>query len=126
MARYLEQPDAEDITLADLMRALSEDVRLRLVCLLADGEYHPCSPEYFDLGLHKSTLSHHFRVLRECGVTMTRLRGRNHDVRLRVEDLAERFPGLLDAVLRALPDPPRDPADHAGRVRGGDAADARP
>ncbi|KAA2251263.1 helix-turn-helix transcriptional regulator [Solihabitans fulvus] len=84
------------------MRALSDPVRLRLVAVLADGEYHPCRPEEFDAGVHKSTLSHHFRVLRESGVTMTRLDGRNHHVRLRTEDLAERFPGLLAAVTHDL------------------------
>jgi DNA-binding transcriptional ArsR family regulator len=116
MARYLEQPDTEKIALADIMSALSDDVRLRLVAFLADGQYHPCRPEHFDIGLHKSTLSHHFRVLREAGVTMTKINGRNHHVRLRMEDLAGRFPGLLDAVLRALPpalrhleDLPREP-----------------
>jgi|HigsolmetaAR206D_1030411.scaffolds.fasta_scaffold01946_7 DNA-binding transcriptional ArsR family regulator len=111
MARYLEQPDKDEIDLADIMRALSDDVRLQLVALLADGEYHPCKPEHFDVGLHKSTLSHHFRVLREAGLTMTRISGRNHHVRLRTEDLASRFPGLLDAVLHALTTP--SPRSHS-------------
>lgn len=111
MARFLEQPATEDIALADIMRALSDDVRLRLVTLLADGEYHPCKPEHFNVGVHKSTLSHHFRVLREAGLTMTRVNGRNHHVRLRVEDLTVRFPGLLDAVLHALATPPPPASD---------------
>ncbi|MEU5697178.1 ArsR family transcriptional regulator [Actinosynnema sp. NPDC020468] len=102
MARYLVQPPVEDIRLADVMRALSEDVRLRLVSVLADGEFHSCKPEEFEVGVHKSTLSHHFKVLREAGVTTTHLDGRNHSIRLRREDLNARFPGLLDAVLHEL------------------------
>jgi hypothetical protein len=43
-------------------------------------------------------------VLREAGVTSTRVRGRDHAVRLRRADLDQRFPGLLDALLAAAPD----------------------
>jgi len=93
------QPDVEDIGLADVMRALSDEVRLKLVAVLADGEFHSCRPEEFEAGVHKSSLSPHFKVLREVGVTTTRLDGRNHSIRLRKEDLDQRFPGLLNAVL---------------------------
>lgn len=99
MARYLEEPDAGDTAFADVMRALSDPVRLRMLTVLADGEYHPCWPEEFLVGLHKSTLSHHFRVLREAGITRTRLEGRNYFVCLRREELDARFPGLMTAVL---------------------------
>jgi DNA-binding transcriptional ArsR family regulator len=102
MARYLVQPAVADIELREVMRALSDDVRLRLVAVLADGEFHPCRPEEFEIGVHKSTLSHHFKVLREAGVTTTQLTGRSHHVRLRLEDLGQRFPGLMDNVLTAV------------------------
>jgi DNA-binding transcriptional ArsR family regulator len=102
MARFLEMPTAEAIELLEVMRALSDDIRLQLVYRLGDGQYHPCRPEEFDVGVHKSTLSHHFRVLREAGLTRTRLDGRNHHVQLRADELDQRFPGLLEAVLRAL------------------------
>jgi len=49
----------------------------------------------------KSTLSHHLRVLREAGVTLTEPNGTQRVVSLRRADLDERFPGLLDAVLGA-------------------------
>jgi DNA-binding transcriptional ArsR family regulator len=47
-------------------------------------------------------MSHHFRVLRESGVTRTRLEGRTRFIHLNRTALDGRFPGLLDAVLRAL------------------------
>ncbi|KAA2253572.1 helix-turn-helix transcriptional regulator [Solihabitans fulvus] len=103
MSRYLVQPPVEDLELSEVLRALADPVRLRLVAVLSDGEYHPCRPEAFDVGVRRSTLSHHFRVLREAGVTVTQLDGRNHHVRLRRDDLADRFPGLLDTVLTNLP-----------------------
>ncbi|MBN6052906.1 hypothetical protein JYK22_13290, partial [Nonomuraea sp. RK-328] len=41
------------------------------------------------------------RVLREAGVTWTKVQGRSRLVRLRREDLDTLFPGLLDSVLSA-------------------------
>lgn len=38
-------------------------------------------------------------MLREAGVTWTTVQGRTRLVRLRRDDLDERFPGLLDSVL---------------------------
>ena len=49
----------------------------------------------------KSTCSHHFRVLREAGVVAQRVDGKCRFNRLRADELEQRFPGLLDAVLRA-------------------------
>jgi DNA-binding transcriptional ArsR family regulator len=99
MARYLAEPDVADIRFGDVMHALSDDARLHILALLADGEYHPCNPEGLRIDLHKSTLSHHKRILREAGVTRTRLDGRNYHICLRRDALDARFPGLLDAVL---------------------------
>ncbi|WP_242419722.1 helix-turn-helix transcriptional regulator, partial [Frankia sp. CpI1-P] len=45
------------------------------------------------------TVSHHYRVLREAGLTMTTVEGRRRVVAIRYEDLEARFPGLLAAVL---------------------------
>lgn len=102
MATYLPQPEVAEIDLRDVLRALGDDVRLQIVTVLADGRYHPCRVEEFGIDLHKSTLSHHFKVLRESGVTMTEQLGRNHQVRLRAEDLEARFPGLLASVTSQL------------------------
>jgi DNA-binding transcriptional ArsR family regulator len=103
VATYLPQPETDEIELRDVLRALGDDVRLQIVRVLSDGEYHPCRVEEFGIDLHKSTLSHHFKVLREAGVTMTEILGRNHQVRLRTEDLEKRFPGLLGPLTSALP-----------------------
>jgi len=55
----------------------------------------------FDLGVTKSTCTHHFRVLREAGVVTQEQQGTSKLTSLRREDLDVRFPGLLDAVLDA-------------------------
>jgi DNA-binding transcriptional ArsR family regulator len=45
------------------------------------------------------TISHHYRVLREAGLTTTTVEGRHRTITIRYEDLEVRFPGLLAAVL---------------------------
>ena len=108
--RSLPQPAVDELQLERVMQALSDPVRLQILSVLADGAFHPCRLEEFDVGVHKSTLSHHFRVLRETGIVTSRLDrddARNHHVRLRREAMDARFPGLLDAVLASLPDRPR-------------------
>ena len=54
---------------------------------------------HFEIGKPKSSLSHHFRVLRESGVIATRREGTALLNSLRRQDLDSRFPGLLKAVL---------------------------
>ena len=102
VARYLEEPAAADIRFDDVLRAVADDARMRILVTLADGEFHPCGSEGLLADFHKSTLSHHKKVLREAGITRTRLDGRNYFVCLRREDLDARFPGFLDSVLAGL------------------------
>jgi DNA-binding transcriptional ArsR family regulator len=94
-----DEPRTADLKLAAVMAALSDPVRVAIVrTLAADGE-RTCGT--FDLGISKATRSHHFKVLREAGITHTRAEGTHRHLSLRREDLDARFPGLLDAVLAA-------------------------
>ncbi|WP_030457864.1 helix-turn-helix transcriptional regulator [Kitasatospora sp. NRRL B-11411] len=95
--RALPQPQPEDLDLATVLHALGDPVRLELLRrLAADGET-TCSPE--GLTVPRSTLSNHWRILREAGVTSTRISGKTRLVTLRRDELDARFPRLLDAVL---------------------------
>lgn len=96
--RALDHPDADSLELTTVLQALGDPVRLQIVRELAscDGE-RTCGT--FDLGVSKATCSHHFRVLREAGVTLTRAEGTHRHISLRTDVLHARFPGLLDAVL---------------------------
>jgi DNA-binding transcriptional ArsR family regulator len=96
----LSHPRREDIALPDVLQALSDPHRLRIVSRLAESdELCPCGS--FDLELSKSTLTHHFRVLREAGVIHQEQAGTSKLNALRRDDLDARFPGLLDSVLAA-------------------------
>ncbi|MFI1620596.1 ArsR/SmtB family transcription factor [Streptomyces lydicus] len=99
----LEQPDVEDIQLVKVLHALGDPTRLHLLRVYASGEQCDCSSERLGVGhLHKSTVSHHMRIMREAGLTSTRSVGRNRYVQLRRADLDTRFPGLLGALLKSL------------------------
>jgi DNA-binding transcriptional ArsR family regulator len=94
----LYHPASEDIELTAVLHALSDPQRLRIVRELSlDPAPRPCGS--FDLDVSKSTSTHHFRVLREAGVISQHLLGTSKLTSLRREELDERFPGLLDAVL---------------------------
>jgi DNA-binding transcriptional ArsR family regulator len=97
--RTVHHPRVEELSLPDVLHALSDPVRLEIVRLLGDLEERPCSA--VEAKVAKSTLSHHFKVLREAGVTHTRANGTHRLVSLRVDDLEKRFPGLLSSVLNA-------------------------
>lgn len=102
---WLPQPDADDIELVKVLHALGDPVRLWLLRVYSTGEQFSCAPDALGVShLHKSTVSHHMRIMREAGLTSTRAVGRNRFVRLRRDDLDARFPGLLDALLKSLPD----------------------
>jgi DNA-binding transcriptional ArsR family regulator len=96
----LYHPKTEDLALPAVLHALSDPARLQIVReLYLDPTPRPCGS--FDLGLTKSTCTHHFRVLREAGLLSQEQLGTSKLTSLRREDLDARFPGLLDAVLDA-------------------------
>ncbi|MGN6204909.1 ArsR/SmtB family transcription factor [Humibacter sp.] len=66
---------------------------------LAEGAPRPKTVQLWDFDVQKSTLSHHFKTLREAGLTRTIVNGRQHDILLRRAELDERFPGLIESVL---------------------------
>jgi DNA-binding transcriptional ArsR family regulator len=97
------QPASEDLDLTTVLQALGDPVRLKIVRVLASNGEQVCGS--MELGVGKSTRSHHFKTLREAGVTSTRVAGTHRHVSLRRDDLEARFPGLLDAVLQTQATP---------------------
>ena len=99
--RLLPHPATEDIQLTEVLRALSDPIRMEVVVRLALRGEMTCTSAGDDLGVHKSTASHHYRALREAGVIMSKQEGRLKYISLRRTDLDARFPGLLDSILSA-------------------------
>ena len=94
----LHHPERDEIELPGVLHALSDPQRLEIVRRLAETD-EPCACGSIKLGVSKSTMTHHFRVLRESGVIRQKREGTSKLTELRRKDLDARFPGLIDAVL---------------------------
>lgn len=93
-------PEREQIRLENVLEALGNPLRLSIVRVLAESGERNCSSL---LREHtKSTMTHHWRVLRTSGVIWQRPEGRENLLSLRRADLDARFPGLLDSLLAAM------------------------
>ncbi|MHA6806003.1 ArsR/SmtB family transcription factor [Salinifilum ghardaiensis] len=94
----LPHPNRDRIEITEVLHALGHPVRLHIVRVLAEGAEMPCGA--LTAPVSKSTMTYHWRVLREAGVIHQRHEGREIVSTLRRADLEARFPGLLGAVLR--------------------------
>ena len=95
----LIHPPPEDFTVLAILHALSDPTRMTVVQTLRASPECACGT--FPVEVAPSTLTHHFRVLREAGIIRQREDGNRRWTTLRGEDLEARFPGLLDAIVGA-------------------------
>ncbi|AIQ11497.1 ArsR/SmtB family transcription factor [Paenibacillus durus] len=92
-------PDRQDIQLSSVLYALSDPIRLYLVDVIHKSGERRCGD--IAVPVVKSTLSHHYRTLREAGILHVRVQGTQRFSSIRTEDLEVRFPGLLGSILDA-------------------------
>jgi DNA-binding transcriptional ArsR family regulator len=103
MAQFVH-PARDEITLAGVLAALADPKRLRIVrSLFAKDECMSCTEAAPCPDMAKSTLSNHFRILREAGLVRTSKQGVEHRNVLREDDINARFPKLLKTIL-SLPE----------------------
>jgi DNA-binding transcriptional ArsR family regulator len=102
--RPLHHPDIEHVTVAGILHALADPVRLAIVTELRRAEGGMNCTETMSrckVALPKSTCSQHYQILREAGLIYCERKGVELSSRLRSDELAKRFPGLIDAILCA-------------------------
>ena len=102
--RPLLHPSLEDITVEGILHALSYPVRVAIYAdIVAQECSHNCSMflNVSDKAIPKSTLSQHFRVLREAGLIRGERRGVEMYHTSRCAEIEERFPGLIWAIVNA-------------------------
>ena len=117
MPRRPRPASGADPDLPQVLLALSDPVRLSIVSTLAESEDRACGS--FGIALAPSTLSHHFRVLREARLITQRGDGTRKLTRLNFEETQTRFPGLLEAVLASTMLPADPPSTRAARRSAG-------
>jgi DNA-binding transcriptional ArsR family regulator len=94
----------KDVTVEGILHALADPVRLTLYAELAASTCsRSCSSllGVSDQAVPKSTLSQHFRVLREAGLIRSERRGVEMQSSSRCAEIEQRFPGLIPAILAA-------------------------
>ena len=95
-------PSLKKVPLSLIFYALSDPVRLEIIRTLLENDELSCgsckSP------LSKSTMSHHFKVLRESGLIEKRGEGKVHYLSLRRVEIESRIPGLL-TILEKIKGP---------------------
>jgi DNA-binding transcriptional ArsR family regulator len=89
-----------ELSLIEVLHALADLVRLEIVRQLDESGEKACG--LFVVDMPKSSLSHHFRVLRKSGVIVSETQGTIIMNRLQRKDLDARFPGLLKSILAHL------------------------
>lgn len=102
--RTLVHPSIEDVRLEAILHALSDPVRARIFAEIATGGCIQNCSAFATVGervIPKSSLSQHFKVLREAGL----IRSERHGVEVRnasrCGEVDTRFPGLIAAILDA-------------------------
>ncbi len=102
--RPLFHPSLEDITVEGILHALSDPVRVAIYAdIVAQECSHNCSTflTVSDKAIPKSTLSQHFRVLREAGLIRGERRGVEMHNTSRCAEIEGRFPGLIRTIVNA-------------------------
>src|SRR5271156_2112588 len=102
--RPLFHPSVEDVTGEAILHALSDPVR---VAIYADIVGSDCSQNcstflrVSNKTVPKSTLSQHFKVLREAGLIRSERHGVEMQNTSRCTEIDNRFPGLIAAIVNA-------------------------
>jgi DNA-binding transcriptional ArsR family regulator len=102
--RPLFHPSLADVTVEGILHALSDPVRAAIYAdIVAQECSHNCSMflTVSDKAIPKSTLSQHFKVLREAGLIRGERRGVEMHNISRCAEIEERFPGLIRAIVNA-------------------------
>jgi len=115
LMRPLVHPAIEDVSVEGILHALSDPVRVAIYAELAgSGNASMCSNflQVSDRNIPKSTLSQHFKALREAGLVRSERHGVEMRNTSRCKEIEQRFPGLLAAILHA------HKVQASGRTRG--------
>jgi DNA-binding transcriptional ArsR family regulator len=94
----------ENVTVEGILHALSDPVRTAIYAGIVAQECPQSCAAFLTVGdkpIPKSTLSQHFKILREAGL----IRSERHGVEMhntsRCAELERRFPGLIRAIVTA-------------------------
>ena len=113
----LVHPALEDVTVEGILHALSDPTRVEIFAKIASSVCSANCSSFLTVGekaVPKSTLSQHFKALRDAGLVRSERVGVEMQNTSRCAEIETRFPGLLPAIIGAL------------KTQAGEGAAARP
>src|SRR5271154_3864894 len=102
--RPLFHPSIEDVTVEAILHALSDPVRVAIFADIAGSNCSQNCSTFLNVSekaIPKSTLSQHFKALREAGLIRGERRGVEMQNTSRCAEIEKRFPGLIAAIVNA-------------------------
>lgn len=109
MARPFTHPSIKEVTIDSVLYALSDPIRRSIVIKLLGCKDMNCSKAACT-ELPPSTISFHYKVLRESGLVRSEKKGVEVMNSIRRVEIDKRFPGLLEAILTHHKFPKGSPA----------------
>ena len=94
----------QDVTVEGILHALSDPVRVSIFSDIAGATGSQTCSNFLTVAekeIPKSTLSQHFKALREAGLIHGERVGVEMKVTSRCGEIEKRFPGLIQAIVRA-------------------------
>jgi DNA-binding transcriptional ArsR family regulator len=121
--RPLFHPSMEDVTVEAILHALSDPVRVAIYADIVGSDCSQNCSNFLNVSekpIPKSTLSQHFKALREAGLIRGERRGVEMHNTSRCAEIEKRFPGLIVAIVNA------HNVQLQGEKRAGDASKRKP
>ena len=118
----------EDVTVEGILHALSDPVRVAIYADIVGSECSQNCSNFLKVSekaIPKSTLSQHFRALREAGLIRGERRGVEMHNTSRCAEIERRFPGLITAIVKAHHLQAQEKARAAAAAAKRQSADAR-
>ena len=100
--RKIHHPQIKDITVESLLRALCDPVRVQIFMEIAQAECPQNCSNFLrvkDKKLPKSTLSNHFKILREAGLIKSEKEGLELHNTSRCKELKDKFGPLIKTII---------------------------
>jgi DNA-binding transcriptional ArsR family regulator len=100
--RPLIHPSLNDITVEGILHALADPIRVAIFGQIASSDCSRTCSTFLTVSektIPKSTLSQHFKALREAGLIRSERRGVEMHNTSRCSEIDERFPGLIKAII---------------------------
>jgi DNA-binding transcriptional ArsR family regulator len=97
-------PSIEDVTVEAILHALSDPIRVAIYADIVGSECSQTCSTFLRVSnraIPKSTLSQHFKALREAGLIRGERRGVEMQITSRCREIEKRFPGLIPAIVSA-------------------------